>query len=167
MFVCPKGNSLRWLNNADLNALNWDLGPLVSGWIFLLLSLLCFIPLCLLLRCGGVHPPVMTQGPNCYPSPHSRPHPFLSAYCLPTLHLGRMLQTAPSCSKSLLTHWFTHSWMLRTPRWVFRFQVFSFFLLLGCRLRARASISSNGDTTTKGSAKRTWGLFTPQESASG
>lgn len=43
-------------------------------------------------------------------------------------------------SQSLLTHL-----MLRRPRHVFRFHVISFYLLLACGLRARESISSDGD----------------------
>lgn len=44
MCVSPQGNCPGLLNNADLYALTWDLGPLVNGQIFLLLSLLCFTP---------------------------------------------------------------------------------------------------------------------------
>lgn len=103
----------------------------------------------------------MPRGPNFSPSPHSHPHPFLSAYSLPTPHQGRTHQTVPSCSKSLLTHWFTHSCRSRKPKWVSRFWVISFFLLLGCRLWVRTSINSDGDTVTKGSVKGTRGLFSP------
>ena len=163
MCVSPQGISPRLLNNADLYALTWDLGPLVNGQIFLLLSLLCFTPV-LFTPWVNKREDRETQ---LLSLTHSHPHPFLSAYSLPTPHLGRVPPTAPSCCKSLLIHWFTHSWMSRKPRWVFRFQVLPFFLLLGCRLWPRASINRDGDTATKGSVKGTWGLFPPQESVSG
>lgn len=111
---------------------------------YFLCSLLCSTSL--FFGCGVVHPPVMTKrtqflSPCLTPTtiPSSLPIPLLTTpHPLCHTHtLKRKLKTAPSCSTSLLTHWFRHPLMFRRPRVVLRFQVIFFYLLLGCRLHYR------------------------------
>lgn len=74
-FFSHRANSQRLLNNTDLYAwaLNWDLGPLVTGhWSSISFALSLF-PTSLLLGCEVVHLPVTTQRTRFYPPTHSTP----------------------------------------------------------------------------------------------